>query len=382
MKREIVQLTDDQRQRIVQAARAMAAHGGDIANDWAKRWRQATHSSSGSLPERDFLALVELFLLSLADGDFASYFSRVELRGGDLAHTQRQYEDVVLAFHLLEDTTTPYLIDLFPSSYAQVISALDHLFHNDIALLSRAYFREIEMEREKFYYLLTHDMKNSLTSVLGGTELLTRILSKGNCDNDCLQMVEDIRRSAGKIEGLIASALAYGQLKSGNMPFRPRHLDLEQLVFETLLDFHLQAREDGKSLFFQGVPLKDWQPADSTTANFELEADESLLYRAVTNYISNALKYADRLISVAVRLEHGRLYVEVVDDGPGLPEEYHSRVFEDYFQAPGSRPGIGLGLPSVRRIIALHGGDVGVNAPPRGGSVFWLSVPRKVMGKA
>ncbi len=373
MNREIVQLKPHEREHILQAARLLIAHRTELAKDWKERWDR-NHTTRGSQNEvHDFNALVDLFLLSLADGDFTAYFDRIEARGADLARTQREYEGIVLSFHLFEEAAYPYLRKSFPTGLAQVTAALDHLYHNDIALLSRAYFREIEMERESFYHILTHDLKNSLTSLVGCTELLEKQLNRNSCNNACNELLSDIRRSADVIESQIETALAYGQLKHGKVELQVRQIDLEQLTLEAVLGVHRQVEEEGKSLLFQGTSIHQWAPSETSSLPTIL-GDETLLHRAITNYLTNALKYARQEVRIQVSSRENRIRVKVCDDGEGIPAEYQKRIFEDYFQVPGSRPGTGLGLPSVRRIIELHQGAVGVEATSEG-SCFWLDLP-------
>ena len=68
---------------------------------------------------------------------------------------------------------------------------------------------------------------------------------------------------------------------------------------------------------------------------------------------------------------------EVVDQGPGVPAEYRQAIFEKYFQLPDAPPGgAGLGLFIAREIVHAHGGEIGVEDAPGGGSIFWFTVPR------
>ncbi|GAA3351604.1 hypothetical protein GCM10020358_81920 [Amorphoplanes nipponensis] len=68
--------------------------------------------------------------------------------------------------------------------------------------------------------------------------------------------------------------------------------------------------------------------------------------------------------------------VEVADRGIGVPEEERTRIFAPFHRAPAAEgfPGTGLGLAVCRRIVALHGGELGVEPNPGGGSVFWFTV--------
>ncbi len=73
--------------------------------------------------------------------------------------------------------------------------------------------------------------------------------------------------------------------------------------------------------------------------------------------------------------QRGRVRVEVADTGAGLPEEMQQRVFEPYVRLDKSRPGIGLGLATVRRLVLAHGGKVGVSPNAGTGAVFWFELP-------
>jgi signal transduction histidine kinase len=73
----------------------------------------------------------------------------------------------------------------------------------------------------------------------------------------------------------------------------------------------------------------------------------------------------------------------VTDTGKGIPKEYHSRIFEKFFQVPDSGPkGTGLGLYIAREIVWGHGGQIGVESEPEKGSMFWFTMPVATEGRA
>jgi signal transduction histidine kinase len=113
--------------------------------------------------------------------------------------------------------------------------------------------------------------------------------------------------------------------------------------------------------------------------------DPTRLRQVVLNYLSNAIKFSPRAGMVAVRLRHegGGIRVEVSDDGPGLSAGDQARVFEEFFQVPGSdRSGTGLGLAVTRRIVETQGGQVGVRSQPGIGSTFAAWWPATEIGAA
>jgi signal transduction histidine kinase len=105
-----------------------------------------------------------------------------------------------------------------------------------------------------------------------------------------------------------------------------------------------------------------------------------LLREALVNYVTNAIKYSGdgRTIVVRVRAQDASLRVEVQDDGPGIPPERQTHLFEEFVRisrGKGAEAGTGLGLSIVRRIAEAHAGQVGVESTPGQGSCFFLTLP-------
>jgi len=102
----------------------------------------------------------------------------------------------------------------------------------------------------------------------------------------------------------------------------------------------------------------------------------------MANLLNNAIKYMgddghERRVTVRVRDLGQRARVEVADTGPGIPRELLPTLFEPYVRgATGGKPGIGLGLATVKRIAQTHGGRAGVESTPGKGSCFWFELPK------
>ncbi|MEV6601025.1 ATP-binding protein [Actinoplanes sp. NPDC051346] len=109
--------------------------------------------------------------------------------------------------------------------------------------------------------------------------------------------------------------------------------------------------------------------------------DAHLLGEVVGHLVDNALRFvrhdtAPRITIGAREHAPGWWRIEVSDRGIGVPEEQRDRIFAPFHRAPAAEgfPGIGLGLAVCRRIVALHGGEIGVDPNPGGGSIFWFTV--------
>lgn len=232
MAKEIVPLNQRDKKLLVEIARAMTPFEEKIADKWDDlfvKTRNGLKESDRAV--KNFREAVHLFLTSLSDGDFDGYFKRIEEKGADFARTKEQYENLILSFHLYEEASFPYLKGSFTEKIHTVLNTLDLLYHNVIAILARAYFRELEMEREKFINILAHDLKNPLTSIIGFSNIL---IDRGQAlprekEETYLRIIMDNGR---RMLGLIDDALSYGKLKSGKFVLKPAEFDLMEVSRE------------------------------------------------------------------------------------------------------------------------------------------------------
>ncbi len=108
------------------------------------------------------------------------------------------------------------------------------------------------------------------------------------------------------------------------------------------------------------------------------EGDPVALRRLLVNVVDNALKYGERA-RVRLRIQGTNAFIEVDDDGPGIPEALQQRVFDPFFRAESSRNretgGIGLGLTTVRAIALDHGGGIELRNRKEGGLRVIVSLP-------
>ena len=112
-----------------------------------------------------------------------------------------------------------------------------------------------------------------------------------------------------------------------------------------------------------------------------VDGDESRLIQVLVNLLTNAAKYspAGALIDVAVCDEGAAVLVTVADRGPGIPPAQRDRLFDRFVRlddATGDESGMGLGLFVAKCAIEAHGGQIGQEARPGGGAIFWFRLPR------
>lgn len=227
--------------------------------------------------------------------------------------------------------------------------------------------REVEeqlAQKEKFMRIASHDLRNPLCLILMSGELARR---KG-APAEIAEYLESIHSSARQMRRIIDTFL------NVRRPDAPSGLP-------TVVDLSLIARAVGS----QNEPAAERKEA---VLKFELDdnlpparADAGHAYQALTNYVSNALKFLPHGGTVTLRTIAQTLTVraEVADTGPGVPEAERAALFTEYarlsVRPTGGEESTGLGLSIVKQLIESQGGRTGAEFPATGGSVFWFELP-------
>lgn len=173
-------------------------------------------------------------------------------------------------------------------------------------------------------------------------------------------------------------------------------LDELDLLVEEMLTY-ARAKNPGQDIEIAPVETAAWlAPVESSARALALaqgspvkievgevagriEIEPVFMARALSNLLSNAVRYAAGTVRLSIRRESGRHVLRVEDDGPGVPEADRERVFEPFWRGDQSRSrktgGFGIGLALVRRIARWHGGEAVVLASPLGGACIELTWP-------
>ena len=162
--------------------------------------------------------------------------------------------------------------------------------------------------------------------------------------------------------------------------------ELDQLIDEILLASRLDAREADvgtiEPVDLVGLAAEECARSgallDTQAAVLQVPGIAKLLRRAVRNLLENARRYAASEVELALYQEGGFAVIEVKDQGPGVPQEFQSRIFEPFYRLPGASEqdgGVGLGLALVQSIARRHGGSASCRNSAGGGACFVLRLP-------
>jgi len=228
---------------------------------------------------------------------------------------------------------------------------------------------ELNRQREEFISVLIHDLKGPLTPIQGFTKRL--IAGKAKSIEDTLTYLHLIEESSKQLHQTIEKTSKDLREKSALGVFHPERFDICNLT-RTIAERFIPKTEDRKiSLQINGLEEGNWQKL----APLLYEGDPSQIKTLIENLVGNAVKYAGSRIQLELWKADNKLHLNVIDDGPGIAKEYQEKIFEQYFQIPGSKQGTGIGLYSVLKVVENHQGTISVDSLPDKGSCFRVVLP-------
>jgi two-component system phosphate regulon sensor histidine kinase PhoR len=265
-----------------------------------------------------------------------------------------------------------------PPSHMQLHSGIVDLSEGKAVLLvfnDVTRMQELENIRRDFVANVSHELKTPITSILGFVETLMEddVLENRDESKRFLGIVSD---QAQRLNAIIEDLLQLSRLEQHREGVDEAPFRIEELIANVKQS--LQQKADEKQIVL----------ADEYVGNPRTVANFNLLEQALSNLVDNAIKYCPpgSRVDILVRRSAQKLAITVADDGPGIPIESQSRVFERFYRVDRARSraqgGTGLGLAIVKHIAQAHDGTVSVESDPGHGSAFTIEIPQPAHGRA
>jgi len=222
---------------------------------------------------------------------------------------------------------------------------------------------EIMRSQKEMTLAVSHELRTPLARM----KFALAITEEQNLPDGFQRQLSSINRDILEMESLINSFLAYAAFDQQSQQLNQREGHIQDLIQNIIS--RLSNHQDGNI----HIEVCDETRGEAITCEW------SLMQTAIQNLIHNALGYAKAVIRVIIKISPTDFMIDVEDDGPGVPEEQRSRIFESfvriYSELP-NRSGFGLGLALVKRIMDWHKGVVSCGASTLGGAKFELKWPR------
>ena len=269
------------------------------------------------------------------------------------------------------------------AQFATIVIERERLLRErEAACASEMASREATRRMELFMAMASHEFRTPLTVIKRYTELTEHYLDTTQHGTNlaepgakafqlALMALAQVNHAAGQMTGLLNDLLQVSRAQVGKLPIHPQPCDLISAVRACVSE---RQRMTPTRQVRLRLPKRRQAP---------VIADPERIEQVVTNYLTNAFKYApeSQPIDVRIQIHRGTARVSVSDRGPGLSPINQERVWERFYQVEdvarqtGAGDSLGLGLYICRMIVEQHGGRVGVDSLAGSGSTFWFTLP-------
>lgn len=297
------------------------------------------------------------------------------VNGGIYIHQSSKRNWLVDETELLETVADQFSIAVDRSYSVERVMISNHELLEKTKQLKEALKEEKNMRKmqSEFVALVSHEFKTPLQIIDSTREVLARKLKSINIKEDVVdKSLERIKSGIQRMNGLIHSTLNLAKMESGqsNIKIEKQLFDLKSFVQEVI--------EKNSNLMLQ-KNIKVLSNIDELPANFN--GDQKLLDHAVTNIISNAIKYSrnDSVVKVLAKVGTKKILLRVIDQGIGIPKDDLSHIGQKFFRAKNTLAvaGTGIGLYLTKYFIELHGGSLLIESEINVGTSITVVLPRE-----
>jgi len=231
------------------------------------------------------------------------------------------------------------------------------------------YEKDMESIKTRFFTNVSHELRTPLTLIVGGIEELRKVVPESDKTNFSLSIVS---KNAKRMLSLVNQMLDIKQITSGNLRLVVSRMDIVTKLSEVFNDFKDTARE-------RHIEYRFTRSTDSLLMWADATRIEALIY----NLLSNAFKYTKDGGQIELILHKqdspSSITIEVRDNGVGIPHEYQSNIFKEFFrtgvESENGVQGNGVGLAFCKEIVDFHNGSIWVESRESDGSRFYVTLP-------
>jgi len=237
----------------------------------------------------------------------------------------------------------------------------------DVILLKNiTAFKELDVAKTNFIATVSHELKTPISSLMMSLQLLENEKT-GQINEAQKQLIESVKEDSGRLLKITGELLNFTQLDTGNIQLSIKPSDPQKILDYALEAVKTQADQKELKIIVQAAPQL---PA--------VKADAEKTAWVIVNLLSNAIRYSPEKSEIKVginKTENSGLKFSIQDFGNGIEEKYLNKIFDRYFQVPGShKSGTGLGLAISKEFIEAQGGKIWAESNYGSGSTFYFTL--------
>lgn len=239
---------------------------------------------------------------------------------------------------------------------------------NEALKRSERNLRELNATKDKFFSIVSHDLKNPFSSLLAISELMVENFNETDRE-DHRAGFRKINQSIRHLLDLLENLLTWSRSQRGRIKFEPFDFRLDNIIQENLNLHRISAEKKGITLDSEG------------DSNILVHGDRDMVNTIIRNLVTNAIKFTPRDKKVRIRTEVNdhTVRISVVDEGIGIGKDNLRRLFriDEKYKSSGTEgeKGTGLGLIICREFVEMNQGEISVESQEGSGSTFSFTLP-------
>ena len=251
-------------------------------------------------------------------------------------------------------------ITIKPTGEEKIIPIGDVIILRNITI-----FKELDFAKTNFIATVSHELKTPIASIKLSLQLLEKT-ETGVINAEQKQLIDGIKEDSQRLLKITGELLELSQLETGNIQLNMDKSSPYEIINYATEAVKVQAEQKQIELVIE------------TEQNLpDIKADSEKTAWVLINFLTNAITYSSEnsVISVKLKKENNKVVFQVIDTGKGIDNRYKTKVFDKYFQIPGShKSGTGLGLAISKEFIEAQNGTIGVESELGLGSTFYFKL--------
>ena len=268
-----------------------------------------------------------------------------------------------IGFRYVEDPLLIALVVILITGFLFILSFIVVRSFENLAEASRM--------KLEFLTIISHQMRTPFSNLRWVIDLLNSG-KVGEIQKNQEEYLQILKENSERMEGLINQLLTASKLEQRKLSFKMSNFSIKELTEKVISEF--KALSNASNIEVKLECQKDLP---------EISGDPSWIREVISNLLDNAIKYtkAKGEIRITVLKKAKKIYLEVKDNGAGIPREDQKHIFDKFFRAQNilkkQTQGSGLGLFIAKEIIESHKGKIGFQSEVGKGSTFWFLLPTK-----
>jgi len=229
--------------------------------------------------------------------------------------------------------------------------------------------KQIEQLKKNFVSSVSHELRTPLTAIKGSVGLISAGVADLPPNEKMATLLDVTNRNIDRLTNLINDLLDFEKLEADMLELTLEPTNVNDLISEAVtVNQHYSANSKITLIVTNHL-------------NASINIDKNRINQVMANLISNAIKFSPEggVVKIGAKRKNGQIHIFVSDDGPGVPEEFQSRIFDRFTQADSSdqkkQGGTGLGMAISKAIVEKHHGEINLHSEPGKGATFFFEIP-------